>query len=150
MFRYQTFVLIFVLLIGFSGWGQSTLSAKSVYVSQTTEKTEKKVAQPRIYTPKTQTLERKKRKTYRFTYYDYGYRTRQSALILCIFLGFIGAHRFYTGYWIIGAIYFLTFGLFGVGWLFDLIDIYKNRFRTQQGELLIPKEQAPNEFRDDY
>ncbi len=39
--------------------------------------------------------------------------------ILWIF-GFTGSHRFYYGKPISGAIWFLTFGLLGIGWLVDL------------------------------
>lgn len=39
--------------------------------------------------------------------------------ILWIF-GFTGAHRFYFGRPISGALYFCTFGLLGIGWLVDL------------------------------
>lgn len=39
--------------------------------------------------------------------------------ILWIF-GFVGAHRFYYGFPIIGTIYFFTFGLLLVGWIVDL------------------------------
>lgn len=34
--------------------------------------------------------------------------------------GFLGAHRFYYGKQITGAIWFFTLGLLGVGWLIDL------------------------------
>ena len=34
--------------------------------------------------------------------------------------GFLGAHRFYYGKQITGAIWFCTFGLIGIGWLIDL------------------------------
>jgi len=34
--------------------------------------------------------------------------------------GFLGAHRFYYGKQITGAIWFCTLGLLGVGWLIDL------------------------------
>lgn len=40
--------------------------------------------------------------------------------LLWIF-GFLGAHRFYFGRPISGTIYFFTLGLFGVGWLVDLL-----------------------------
>ncbi len=39
--------------------------------------------------------------------------------LLWIF-GFLGAHRFYYGKQISGTIYFLTLGLFFIGWLIDL------------------------------
>jgi TM2 domain-containing membrane protein YozV len=39
--------------------------------------------------------------------------------LLWIF-GFTGAHRFYFGKPLSGTVWFLTLGLFGVGWLFDL------------------------------
>lgn len=39
--------------------------------------------------------------------------------ILWIF-GFTGAHRFYFGKPVSGLIWFLTLGLFGIGWLVDL------------------------------
>ncbi len=40
--------------------------------------------------------------------------------ILWIF-GFMGAHRFYFGKPVSGTIWFLTFGLLGIGWLIDLL-----------------------------
>lgn len=39
--------------------------------------------------------------------------------------GFTGSHRFYYGHPITGALYFSTFGLFGIGWLIDLFLIPK-------------------------
>jgi TM2 domain-containing membrane protein YozV len=39
--------------------------------------------------------------------------------ILWIF-GFLGAHRFYFGKPITGALYFFTLGLLGIGWIIDL------------------------------
>lgn len=39
--------------------------------------------------------------------------------VLWIF-GFIGAHRFYYGKQITGAIWFFTLGLFFIGWIIDL------------------------------
>ena len=43
------------------------------------------------------------------------------ALILCLFLGFFGGHKFYEGKAGMGILYILTVGLFGIGVLMDFI-----------------------------
>lgn len=45
------------------------------------------------------------------------------ALVLCICLGYFGAHKFYEGKAGMGILYLLTFGLFGIGWIVDIITI---------------------------
>ncbi|NQW99838.1 NINE protein [bacterium] len=52
---------------------------------------------------------------------DFGAKTHSKTIgyLLWIF-GFTGAHRFYFGKPISGAIWFFTLGLFGIGWLIDL------------------------------
>ena len=42
------------------------------------------------------------------------------AWILLTFLGLLGIHRMYMGKWITGILYFLTGGLLGLGYLYDL------------------------------
>jgi TM2 domain-containing membrane protein YozV len=42
------------------------------------------------------------------------------AWLLLTFLGFLGVHRFYMGKWVTSILYLLTFGLFGLGYLYDL------------------------------
>jgi hypothetical protein len=56
------------------------------------------------------------------------------ALILCIFLGFLGVHRFYLGYTGLGVLYIFTFGLFGIGWLIDTILLIIPRGLTPKGQ----------------
>lgn len=40
-------------------------------------------------------------------------------LILWVFLGIFGAHRFYLGYWKSGLLWLFTLGFVGVGWVID-------------------------------
>lgn len=48
-------------------------------------------------------------------------RNQWVAFVLCLFLGFLGIHRFYLGYHLTGIIYLFTIGFFLIGWLVDLI-----------------------------
>lgn len=43
------------------------------------------------------------------------------ALLLCFFLGVLGAHKFYEGKIGMGIIYLFTMGLFGIGVIIDFI-----------------------------
>ncbi len=43
------------------------------------------------------------------------------AFLLCLFLGGVGAHKFYEGKVGMGILYLLTGGLLGIGWIVDLI-----------------------------
>lgn len=43
------------------------------------------------------------------------------AVLLCFFLGFLGAHKFYEGKIGMGILYIFTMGLFGIGTLIDFI-----------------------------
>lgn len=45
------------------------------------------------------------------------------ALLLCIFFGYFGFHKFYEGKTKLGIIYLFTFGLFCFGWIIDIIII---------------------------
>ena len=45
------------------------------------------------------------------------------SFLLCFFLGFLGAHKFYEGKAGMGILYLLTVGLFGFGWIIDIIII---------------------------
>lgn len=43
------------------------------------------------------------------------------ALLLCIFLGYFGVHRFYEGKILSGLLYLFTGGIGCVGWIIDII-----------------------------
>lgn len=67
-----------------------------------------------------------------FAYAGFGGRMRNKwvAFFLCLFLGFLGAHKFYEGKPIMGIIYLITFGLFGVGWIIDIVKIFLSQIHT--------------------
>ena len=48
-------------------------------------------------------------------------RNKWIALLLCIFLGVFGAHKFYEGKVGMGILYLFTFGLAGIGVIVDFI-----------------------------
>lgn len=50
-------------------------------------------------------------------------KNRWIALLLCLFLGIWGAHKFYLGKIGVGLVYIFTYGLFGIGWLIDLVTL---------------------------
>lgn len=47
-------------------------------------------------------------------------------LILCVLLGYLGAHKFYEGKFGIGVLYLCTMGLFGIGWIYDIVVLVAN------------------------
>ncbi len=59
-----------------------------------------------------------------------------TTLLLCIFLGGIGVHRFYVGKIGTGIIWLLTGGCFGIGWLIDIIKVACGKFKDKKGNLI--------------
>ena len=56
-----------------------------------------------------------------------------AALLLCIFLGSLGIHRFYLGYTVIGIIQLLTLGGCGIWTFIDLIRIIIKDLKPKNG-----------------
>ncbi len=57
-----------------------------------------------------------------------------TALLLCIFLGFLGVHRFYLGYYGVGILMLLTGGCCGILWIVDFIRILIGDLQPKDGE----------------
>ncbi len=62
-----------------------------------------------------------------------GEKSKLVAVILCLFLGGLGIHRFYLGYTLIGVIQLLTLGGLGIWALIDLIRIAVGDLEPKDG-----------------
>ena len=59
--------------------------------------------------------------------------SRAAVFLLCFFLGIFGVHRFYVRKIGTGLLWLMTFGLFGLGWLVDVIMIATGTFTDNKG-----------------
>ena len=64
-------------------------------------------------------------------------RSRAVALILCAVLGYLGIHRFYVGKIFSGIVWLCTGGLFGIGYVIDIILIVAGGFRDIDGRYVL-------------
>ena len=72
--------------------------------------------------------------------YDMNKSTQKSwlvTLLLCLFVGTIGVHRFYVGKIGTGILQLITFGGFGIWTLVDFILIACKKFTDSNGDLII-------------
>lgn len=63
-------------------------------------------------------------------------KNKWPALLLCIFLGIFGAHRFYVGKTGTAVVFLLTLGVFGIGWIADIINISIGNFSDRYGRFI--------------
>ena len=62
--------------------------------------------------------------------------SRTVTLILCMFFGYFGVHRFYSGSIGLGILYLFTYGIFGIGIFIDFIVILVGSYRDSNGRLI--------------
>ncbi len=60
-------------------------------------------------------------------------KSKTTTLLLCIFFGCFGIHRFFVGKVGTGILYLLTAGLWGIGWLVDILLIATDSFTDSNG-----------------
>lgn len=63
-------------------------------------------------------------------------RSRTVTMLLAVFLGVFGAHRFYAGKIGSGVVQLCTLGGLGLWWLFDVILVATGSFRDAEGRLI--------------
>jgi len=68
---------------------------------------------------------------------EYSDKKKTTALILCIFLGWLGVHHFYTGRWLLGIIYLFTYGFWGLGIVLDIIMIATDKYKDKNKRKLL-------------
>mgnify|MGYP006429188851 CR=1 FL=1 len=62
----------------------------------------------------------------------------KTLLIVCLLTGIFGGHRFYCGKYITGFLMLITWGMYGIWWIVDIVLILKIKFKDSKG-LLIQK-----------
>lgn len=68
------------------------------------------------------------------------------ALLLCIFIGAYGGHHYYMGNIGKGLLYTFTVGLFGIGWIIDIILIATGNFKDRYGLPVVNRDKYFNQY----
>ena len=77
----------------------------------------------------------------------YSQKSYWITLLLAIFLGTFGIHRFYTGRKLTGILYLFTLGGVGIGWMVDIILVATGMFLDKEGHIIqrpAHRKQEPN------
>ena len=64
-------------------------------------------------------------------------RKKTTAILLCVFLGGVGGHRFYLGYTLFGIIQLFTGGGFAIWAIIDLVRIIQGNMLDYDGNELV-------------
>ena len=64
-------------------------------------------------------------------------KSRLVTLFLCVWLGIFGGHRFYVGKTGTAILWLFTFGVFGIGFIVDLITILLGHFFDCNGKQVL-------------
>lgn len=67
---------------------------------------------------------------------DTASQSRIIAFLLCLFFGWLGFHRFYTGSIFLGLLYLFTWGILGIGWFLDMLWLLCGTYRNGRGQYL--------------
>ena len=68
--------------------------------------------------------------------YAYKRKSKWTAFLLCLLLGYFGVHRFYVGKSGTGLLWLFTMGLGGIGYIIDCILILCGGFKDKNGQPL--------------